>query len=211
MKPLFVAEQLACKRGRRMLFQQVNMTLSAGDVWQIAGKNGVGKTTLLRMLCGLMPPWQGRIRWRGQLLTACYPDFYSDMAYMGHQLGLKDDLTAYENLMFDVTQSISPAKQALQAALTRVGLLKQQRMCVGKLSAGQRRRVAVARLLLAKASLWVLDEPFTALDQQGVAVLQQVLAEHVADGGLVIFSSHQALCLPDSITVQRLCLDEHVC
>jgi heme exporter protein A len=183
---------LSCERGGRPLFAPQSFSLDAGEAMHLEGDNGVGKTSLLRMVCGLAPAASGEVRWGGKDIADERQAFMRDLLYLGHNLGLKDDLSALENLHTASVlagQSVS-REQALQA-LQALGLGSRAHLPLRVLSQGQKRRVALARLQLSQARLWVLDEPFVALDGVAMQALQQVLQAHVQDGGLLLFTSHQ--------------------
>ncbi len=193
--PLLSVENLAFERDDSCLFSGVNFSVYPGDVLQIEGANGSGKTTLLRLLTGSLQPSAGDIRYLGQALSACRYDYLSDMLYIGHQPAVKLNLSAEENLRWMVATSAQSNNISITDALTQVGLAGYSDIPCYALSAGQHRRVALARLLISQARLWYLDEPFTSIDKQGMAFLQSCLQQHVADGGAVILSTHQDLAL----------------
>jgi heme exporter protein A len=172
---------------------------------QIEGDNGSGKTSLLRMVCGLAPTASGEVRWGGQAIAQVRHAFLRDLLYLGHNLGLKDELSAVENLRVASVLAGHPVshEQALQA-LQAQGLEARAHLPLRVLSQGQKRRVALARLHLSKARLWVLDEPFVALDTLAVHALQQVLQNHLLQDGLLLFTSHQAVDLGPSVQPWRL-------
>ncbi|HXH02391.1 MAG TPA: cytochrome c biogenesis heme-transporting ATPase CcmA [Candidatus Competibacteraceae bacterium] len=203
-KPHLQASNLACVRDGRWLFRELHLELGPGRALQVEGANGAGKTSLLRILCGLTPPRAGEVRWRGLDIRRCREDYHASLLYLGHQPGLKDELTALENLRFaHALHGHTHEEQALEAALDQVGLYGYEDVPVRALSAGQRRRVALARLWLNRAPLWVLDEPFTAIDRRGIVALEQVMAGHLGRGGLLILTSHQPVELP-GMTLERL-------
>ena len=198
--------QLACTRGERQLFNDINFEISAGDAMRVAGTNGSGKTSLLRMLCGLAFPATGEVRWHGRNIRAVREEFGNQLIYLGHANGVKDDLVAWENIVIASTLSGNPvSRDDAYAALEQLGLARAADLPTRALSQGQRKRVALARLWLGmKTPLWILDEPFTALDQDAVALLCNTLNEHLAHGGMVIYTTHQEITL----RAQRLlCLD----
>jgi heme exporter protein A len=186
------AQHLECTRGERTLFSGLNLSLGSGRLLQVGGANGSGKTSLLRILCGLLTPSQGEVRWNGAPAARHRDEFNRDMAYLGHLNGLKDELTPAENLetAAGLSGRASDRKSRLDA-LEALGVARQADLPVRHLSQGQRRRVALARIALAKAApLWILDEPFNALDAQAVAQVEKMLAEHVAQGGMVVMATH---------------------
>lgn len=196
------AYQLACTRGERQLFNDINFDINAGDAMRVAGANGSGKTSLLRMLCGLAFPAAGEVRWNGRNIRAAREEFGSQLIYLGHANGVKDDLVAWENIVVASTLSGNPAsRDDAYAALEQLGLARAADLPTRALSQGQRKRVALARLWLGmKTPLWILDEPFTALDQNAVAELCGTLNRHLARGGMVIYTTHQEI----DLSTQRL-------
>ncbi|PKM45382.1 MAG: heme ABC transporter ATP-binding protein CcmA [Gammaproteobacteria bacterium HGW-Gammaproteobacteria-1] len=196
-------EGLACRRAGRTLFRDVAFTLRSGEVLQIEGHNGSGKTTLLRILCGLTRPAEGRVCWAGEDIRDNYAAYATHLSYVGHHAGIKEELTPLENLAFAAALGGAGGGSPEQA-LQRVGLpFECEELPCRKLSAGQRRRVALARLLLVSSRLWVLDEPFTALDVAGRALVETLLREHAAQGGMAVVTSHHAVDL-EGCTVQQL-------
>jgi heme exporter protein A len=202
---LFQATDVVCERGGRALFQAVHLELHPGTSIHLTGDNGAGKTTLLRALSGLSPLAQGQVWWRGQATAEARPAFHADLLYLGHALGLKDELTALENLQLGAAlsgQTLAPS-QALDA-LTTQGLKNRAHLPLKVLSQGQKRRVALARLQVVRAKLWLLDEPFVALDTDAVQVLHRLLRSHLDQGGALLFTSHQAVSLGSSMQHLRL-------
>jgi len=193
---LLEAADLQCVRGDRVLFDHVSFSVQSGELLHVRGANGSGKTTMLRMVCGLVSPSSGEIRWRGQSARGLGDEFHKELLYLGHQAGIKAELTALENLKFSsAVGGHALDTQTAVAALRQMGLKGREDLPSKVLSQGQQRRVALARLLVSKAPLWVLDEPFTALDVKAVAMLQDVLAEHVAGGGIALITTHQDFTL----------------
>ena len=201
-------QAVACVRGGRTLFSDVNLALQPGQLLRVSGVNGAGKTSLLRMLCGLLAPAQGRVLWQGQPIASLRDEFNRQLVYVGHAAALKDDLSALENLQTAgvLGGSVSTDSDAL-AALAQAGLRGRERVPARTLSQGQRRRVALARLELSGASkLWVLDEPFNALDNAATAWLLALVTAQLARGGVVVLTSHQAVALADEVQPVTLAL-----
>jgi len=197
---------LECRRGDRRLFHDLDLELGAGELLYVRGANGSGKTTLLRTLCGLILPTQGEISWRGHAIRSLRDHYTADLLYLGHKNGVKDDLTAVENLrVLAVMDGHGIAEREAWEALGRIGLRGHEDLPVRVLSQGQRRRVALARLLVTRAPLWILDEPFTALDVAAVGLLQEVVRDHLGQGGMVILTTHQEVPLT-SASVRSLSL-----
>ncbi|MDO9012638.1 MAG: cytochrome c biogenesis heme-transporting ATPase CcmA [Gallionella sp.] len=185
---------LACSRGDHRLFSDLSFALYPGQIMQIQGANGSGKTSLLRTLCGFIIPDDGKISWRGEDVRELDEAYFAEMMYLGHLNAIKDELSALENLRISAGLSGTELneKDAI-AALRRMGLRGRERLPTKVLSQGQRRRVALARLLVSDAKLWILDEPLAALDVGAVALIQELIAEHLARLGMVIFTTHQPL------------------
>ncbi|ELY4663789.1 cytochrome c biogenesis heme-transporting ATPase CcmA [Cronobacter muytjensii] len=184
------ARNLACLRDERLLFRALSFRVTSGEVVHLVGANGAGKTSLLRLLTGLARPEQGEVYWRGEPLARNRKAFHRDLLWLGHLPGINAALTADENLAF-----YHPAapRAARWQALAAIGLGGYEDLPVGQLSAGQQRRVALARLWLSDATLWVLDEPLTALDAAGVEAFTRCLEQHAARGGAIILTTHQPL------------------
>lgn len=186
---------LACSRGERRLFADVGFSLAACEWLHVQGANGAGKTSLMRLLVGLSPADAGEIRWRDE--PAPSTEFRRDLIYLGHHAAVKEDLTPLENLrMAAALDGIALDEHALTAALVRLGLRGREELPVRVLSAGQKRRVLLARLLTRPAVLWVLDEAFNALDVAAVTLLGELIAEHLSAGGMAVLTSHQPLPVP---------------
>ncbi|MCP1642638.1 heme exporter protein A [Pseudomonas citronellolis] len=191
--PLLETVALACERDWRMLFERLDLRLGAGEMLQVVGPNGSGKTSLLRLLCGLMQPTAGQVRLNGRPLEEQRGELARNLLWIGHAAGIKGLLTAEENLAWLCALHQPADKTAIWRALEAVGLRGFEDVPCHTLSAGQQRRVALARLYLEAPPLWILDEPFTALDKQGVAQLEEHLARHCEEGGLVVLTTHHTL------------------
>ncbi len=174
----------------------VSLAVGAGECLHVLGANGSGKTTLLRLLAGLLAPEQGRVEWGGQPTAADRDAWHASFCYLAHSDGLKPELTARENLAFEVglRRNLDPGE--IEEALARVGLAAERDQPAGFLSAGQRRRLAVARVLLAAAPLWILDEPFTNLDAAGSTLVATLIGRHLDAGGGAIVAAHQPPAIP---------------
>jgi heme exporter protein A len=193
---MFCVSNLSCARGDKRLFSGVSFSLQPGQWLHLEGNNGVGKTSLLRLVCGLSALEEGEITWNNQAVSKDPQTFRANLAYLGHQLALKDDLSPLENLQTDAAivgrqLTVSDAKQAL----AQMGLRGRENLPVRVLSQGQKRRTALARLLVSSAKLWVLDEPFVALDTMAQNALSEVINAHLAKQGMVLLTSHQAVSL----------------
>jgi len=189
-------ENLAAERGDRRLFSDLSFELNEGELLHLHGENGAGKTTLLRMLCGLFYPTEGEIRWNGNDIFELREEFTADLLYIGHKGGIKDDLTSVENLTITSALNGDPLDEAQAwGALEKMGLRGFEDLPTKMLSQGQKRRVALAQLLVSHSKLWILDEPFVALDVDAVADLQEIIREHIATNGMVILTTHQEVTL----------------
>ncbi len=187
-------QQLACERGRKRLFSDLNFEVQSGQCLQVHGANGAGKTSLLRIVCGLAESVQGQVCWRGADTRLDPGAFRAELVYLGHAPGLKDELSAAENLDYQSRiDGCALSPQHIAAALQRVGLGRQQHLPVRRFSQGQKRRAALARLIARPARLWVLDEPLAALDQAAQQLVSELVADHLQAGGLALVTSHQPL------------------
>lgn len=191
MSPILELSNLGCERDERQLFSGLNVQIHAGDIVQIEGPNGCGKTTLLRILTTISSDFTGHIYWRGQPLTTAKLDFLNHLLYIGHLPGVKKALTPRENLLWFSGMNDGHQQRPIDEALDEVGLYGFEDVPCYSLSAGQLRRVALARLFLTPAQIWILDEPFTAIDKQGIKNLEALMAEHAAGGGSIILTTHQ--------------------
>lgn len=188
--------QLECRRGDRLLFSGLDFTVKPGNLLHVRGRNGSGKTTLLRTLCGLYAQDSGEIRWKGERIGSLAEDYRRELLYFGHLNGIKGDLTGIENLRLSATLDGDAAgDDTVWEALGRIGLAGFEDLPTRMLSQGQKKRVGLARLILSRAPLWILDEPFTALDLDAVDLLQGLIADHVAGGGMTVLTTHQAVPL----------------
>ena len=183
---------LFCERDDRVLFSGLNFELSPTNLVRIVGPNGAGKSTLMRILVGMSAGYEGDVRWKGEDLHRARYDFHSNLLYLGHQVGVKGNLTPEENLNWLVPEA---SGDEIFDALERVKLRGYEDVLTQGLSAGQQRRVALARLFIEKKPVWILDEPFTAIDKYGVAELEQILVDKAASGGLVIVTTHHELAV----------------
>ncbi len=194
--PVLVVDSVKGARGDRVLFEDLSFTLGEGQLLHITGPNGSGKTTLLRVLCGLLTPLEGVVRWQGTDIRSTASRHRLDSTYVGHRDGLKAELTAIENLQIVARLYGTRDARRIDDSLELLGLWDQQDIMVGHLSAGQRRRLALGRLLLKRALLWILDEPFTAIDVEGRDIIEAQLIKHLEKEGIVVLTSHQALVHP---------------
>jgi heme exporter protein A len=194
--------ELSCIRDDRVLFKELNFTLHSGQVLFLEGENGSGKTTLLRILCGFREADAGQVLWRGEVIDDSR--YYADMAYVGHLDGIKKELTVLENLNISLALG-RPGRFSIAEALERVQLAGYDDVPAQSLSAGQKRRLSLARLLITDNRLWILDEPFTSLDKAGIALIESLMREHCAEGGMIVLTSHHDIDLHDAL-VQRIYL-----
>jgi heme exporter protein A len=194
--PALVARDLVCLRGDEIIFENLSLTAGAGEVWQIVGANGAGKTSLLRILAGLAPAAGGSLEWRGQPVQVGAEALRAELCYLGHQPGVTGFLSVAENL--DYLLRLSAGRPALPPAeaIAAVGLAGLEDAPARRLSAGQRQRLALARFAALDCPLWILDEPLTALDTAGRALVDRLLTAQATRGGIAIVSTHQPLDIP---------------
>ncbi len=190
---LIAARSLYCERDDRVLFENLDLELHSGEIVQIEGRNGSGKTTLLRILSGLSSNFEGDIFWQGEPIGEVMESFLSELVYIGHQPGVSGQLTAEENLRWHCALHPSLDPDRIAYAIESVGLRGFEDVPAYQLSAGQKRRIALARLYMSQAKLWILDEPFTAIDKLGVAAKEALMLEHLSRGGSILLTTHQDL------------------
>jgi len=194
--PSLSFSKLGCIKGGRQLFNNVDCRLESGQWLYVAGANGVGKTSLLRMVCGLAPIESGDILWNDTPIHAQREAYRQDLCYLGHLNALQESMTVDENLAFMTALGGIAANEAqTHEVLARFGLRGRGKQLVRHLSQGQKRRVALSRLVLSPAKLWVLDEPYVAMDEAGIKLLADLVAEHLATGGLAVLTSHQRVAI----------------
>jgi len=190
--PTLTLSKLGCTKGGRQLFKDVDSTLPSGHWLYVTGANGVGKTSLLRMLCGLAPVESGQILWNNNPIDSQRDSYRQDLCYLGHLNALQESMSVQENLLFtSALGGIALDEQQAKSVLARFGLRGRSQQLVRHLSQGQKRRVALSRLALSKARLWVLDEPYVAMDEAGIQMLAELIAGHLDQGGLAVITSHQ--------------------
>lgn len=203
---LISAEALTCIREERILFDELSFTISPGDIVQIEGPNGAGKTSLLRIIAGLSRPYAGRVNYLDENITRCRDEYNEDLLYLGHLAGVKSELTAEENLNFNLRISGYSGFDT-RDILSKVNLSGFEEALAGHLSAGQHRRTALARLWHTNCKIWILDEPFTAIDKKGVEELEHLFLEHANNGGCVIMTTHQDMSIISDQRLRKIRLD----
>ena len=200
---LLEVSKLGCVRGDRRLFSGLDLSLPAGTFVQVTGPNGSGKTSLLRILCGLLAPAEGEIKWQGENIRSLGEDYFTSVTYLGHRHGIKDELSGIENLRIsNALNGIETSNERAQNVLERMGLGGRESLPARLLSEGQRRRVALARLLICETRLWLLDEVMTSLDKGAMALIRSLIEEHLAGGGIAIVATHQDLQLATGSTMR---------
>ena len=184
-------QDIACTRGYRDLFSALDFVLEPGQVLRVEGKNGSGKTSLLRIMAGLAEPAAGSVLWQGKPIRHPENDYFENLLYLGHKPGIKYELSPLENLCMARALHGSKDENGTEEALYQLGLYGFEEITSGNLSAGQKRRVALAELLLTRAKIWILDEPYTSLDVVAIAFLEKLFSRHVQSGGILVITSHQ--------------------
>lgn len=189
--------ELACIRDDRILFSELGFTLNSGEVLLLEGRNGSGKTSLLRILCSIRLPDEGTVWWCNEDIQSLGPDYHAHLNYIGHRDGIKHELTAQENLRMARALGSPDARWTIDQALDRFGLYGFEDVPARNLSAGQQRRVALSRLLITHAPLWILDEPFTSLDRHGIQAFEAIMDQHTRGGGMIVLTTHHKVRLSD--------------
>ncbi|WP_413110684.1 cytochrome c biogenesis heme-transporting ATPase CcmA [Thaumasiovibrio sp. DFM-14] len=196
---MLTARRVACVRDQRVLFADLSFEIEPGELVQVEGPNGSGKTSLLRILTGLLQQDEGEVLWQGTSITECRDTFHRDLLFIGHQTGIKRELTVVENLRFYAALHHPLVDTPLLLnAINKVGLGGYEDVAANNLSAGQQRRIALARLWMSQHKIWILDEPLTAIDKRGIAILEALFLSHIKQGGIVILTSHQDMFVDQS-------------
>jgi len=188
-------KSVSCTRGYRDLFTDLDFKLCPGQVLRVEGKNGSGKTSLLRIMAGLAQPLEGEVLWQGRKIHHAESDYFQNLLFLGHRAAIKFELSPIENLCMAKSLYGSKTENGLEEALYQVGLYGFEDIPCARLSAGQKRRVALAQLFLTRAKCWILDEPYTSLDVAAVALLEKLFTQHIDDGGMLVITSHQPVTL----------------
>lgn len=205
---LLSATSLTCIREDRLLFDQLKIEINAGDIVQVEGPNGSGKTSLLRILAGLSQPYEGEVFFNKQLISQSREEFHQNLLYLGHLPGVKGEMNAQENLKFNLAlHGLHNDVIDINETLAAVHLSGFEDSLASHLSAGQHRRISLARLYQSNAKIWILDEPFTAIDKQGVHDLEQLFKTHINQGGCVILTTHQDLLTFEPEQIKKITLD----
>lgn len=192
---LLSTKGLACERDDRLLFSELSLDIKSGHIYQVKGPNGAGKTTLLRCLAGLYQNYSGQVSWLGEDIRNCFPSYHSELLFLGHKSSVKTTLTVLENLRFLTGLKQVVSDDDLYNALHAVGLRGYEDVLCQNLSAGQHRRVGLARLFLTQARLWILDEAFTAIDLNGVSELELFFAAKAESGTAIVLTTHHRLAI----------------
>ncbi len=193
---------LECIRNEQVLFSNLSFTLKPGEILHVTGANGSGKSSLLQILSGLLSPHQGELYWQGAIVANADSNYFAQLIYIGHKTGVKSGLTVMENLKMISQLSHSFSVIDWDFILSYLALTSFKQVLCHRLSAGQRQRVALARLLILDAPLWILDEPFTAIDKEGLGLIQTLLMNHTRKGGVAVLSSHQSFALQETVIKQ---------
>ena len=206
--PLLSAISLTCIREDRLLFDQLDIKINAGDIVQVEGPNGSGKTSLLRILAGLSQPYEGDIYFNNKRINQSREEFYQALLYLGHLPGVKGEMNAQENLAFNLNlHGLQNDVASIKQTLAKVSLTGFEDSLASHLSAGQHRRISLARLYQSTARIWILDEPFTAIDKQGVYDLEQLFKAHINQGGCIVLTTHQDLLTFEQSKIKKITLD----
>lgn len=203
--PLITASKITCIKEERILFEELSFEINAGEIVQVEGPNGAGKTSLLRILAGLSQPYSGQVMFQQFDIEEDPETYRQNLTYLGHQAGVKGELTSQENLEFYLKLHSEPVEVA-EKRLAQVNLLGFEDSLASHLSAGQHRRTSLARLWQSHQKVWILDEPFTAIDKQGVKNLEQRFVEHAQNGGCVILTTHQDIAI-DELPIRKITLE----
>lgn len=196
VQTILTLKNLSCEREDRILFAGLDYSFPSASITQLEGPNGAGKTTLLRILAGLFTSYEGEVRWQDQALFKCQLEYQSQLLFIGHKSAVKTSMTPLENLRYLEGLNHTVNEDLLWQALNSVGLAGYEHTLCRNMSAGQQRRVALARLYLSNAKVWILDEIFTAIDKQGVAQFEQLLIDKASSGVCIILTTHHQLSLP---------------
>ncbi len=196
-KAILEAVNLTCIRSNKLIFEEVSFRLGKGDILQTRGPNGSGKTSLLRILCGFILPEEGEVNWNGRAISDDIDDYTKEINYVSHSNGIKSELTPFENLNVSRQLTYAQHETSIAKVISTMSLSEFADTPVHKLSSGQCRRVALSRLLLSRAPVWLLDEPFTTLDDSGRQLIQDLIALHSDSGGITVVVIHEPLRLPD--------------
>jgi len=189
-------KSISCTRGYRDLFKGLDLELCPGQMIRVEGKNGSGKTSLLRIMAGLAQPLEGEVLWQGRKIHHAESDYFQNLLFLGHRAAIKFELTPVENLCMAKSLHGSKTENGIEEALYQVGLYGFEDVPCAQLSAGQKRRVALAQLFLTQAKCWILDEPYTSLDVNAVTLLEGLFAKHLDNGGMLVITSHQPITIP---------------